>query len=123
MSSPIGVCLVHNLEQLFGTLSVLFSQAWNLNAAIFILHDVQKVFVVEQVQAATPVDLEVCDAHGVFFSQLKEFLHQLTLQAIHGEGFAGACLSVGKTSNDSVFGENGQEGPESTCVDVRGFLC
>ena len=80
-----------------------------MDVAVFVLHYVQKIFVVEQVQTFASVYLEVCDGHGVFFGQFEQFLHELFLKLVHREGFARARLPIGKAGHDALFGEDGQQ--------------
>ena len=122
MGGPVGVGLLHNREQISGAFGVPFGEAGDLNVAVFVLHYVEKVFVVEQIQALAAVDFEVSDGHGVFLGKFEKFLNELVLKLVHGEGFAGAGLAIGKTGDNALFGEDGQQGAERVYVDICGFL-
>jgi hypothetical protein len=67
MSSSIGVRLLHNGEEFLRRLCILLSQPWYLNAPIFIFQDVQYCFLVEEIKASTPVNLEIAYRHSVIF--------------------------------------------------------
>ena len=47
MGGPVGIGLLHNREQVSGAFGIPFSEAGDLNVPVFILHYVQKIFVIE----------------------------------------------------------------------------
>lgn len=58
----------------------------------------------------------------MFFGEFEEFLHELFLKLVHGEGFAGAGLAIGEAGDDALLGEDGQQGAEGVYIDICGFL-
>ena len=93
-----------------------------MDVAVFVLHYVEEIFVVEQIQALSTINFEIGDGHGVFLGKFEEFLDELVLELIHGKGFAGAGLAIGKAGDDALLGEDGQQGAERVDVDICGFL-
>jgi hypothetical protein len=47
VGGSIGVCLLHNSQQIFGGFCVFFSEAWNLYISIFVLEDVEHAFLIQ----------------------------------------------------------------------------
>ena len=87
MGRSVRVGLFHGLKQLLGTLYALFCQSWDLNNPRFILHDVEHVLIIEQIETASSVYFEIADYEGELFGNLEEFGYSLFLQSIHGVGF------------------------------------
>jgi len=58
----------------------------------------------------------------VAFQQTEQLNYQILLKLVHGKGFAGASLAVGKASNDPVVDEEGSQGFERALVDVLRIL-
>lgn len=76
MRGSIGVCLLHNSQQIFGGFCVFFSEAWNLYISIFVLEDVEHAFLVEQIKAPPSVNLEVADGDSeTFFRQFEQLIY------------------------------------------------
>jgi hypothetical protein len=87
MGCAICVGLLHDAQKVFCTFSGLLGQTWNLNIAILVLHNVEQGLLIEQVQASTSIDLEICNIDHHFLSYFKHLTHQLLLKPIHRESF------------------------------------
>ena len=123
MRGAVGVGLLHDLQQFLGVFCGLFDKSRNLDAAVFVLENVEYGLVVEQIQAAAAVDLEVADDDSeILLRDFIKFGDDLVLDAAHGEGLAGAGLPVGEAGHDALLGQQRKQGLYGVVVDVLAGL-
>jgi hypothetical protein len=104
VGSAVGVGLLHDSQQFLCIFCVLLSQSRDLDVAVFILQDVEDVLLVEKVETASTVDLEVAHCHSeVLLRQLVQLVYYQLLQSVHCVGLPRTSLAVGETGHDSLL--------------------
>jgi hypothetical protein len=86
---PGLVSRVHHFQQFFGIGCTLLDDALDLYVVALILHDVEQILIVEQIEAAASVYLK--EGHAdiiVALDHVKELFHQVLLDLVHRKGLA-----------------------------------
>jgi hypothetical protein len=74
-----------------------------LNAHIFILQNIEQVFVVEEIKTPSTIYFKKGNAYvKPLFGMFKNVINNLDLYIIHSEGFSRAGLAISKASYDTI---------------------
>lgn len=106
MSGSRFVGRIHNFQEFFGGGGNFLKDALNLNIIAFVLHDVQGIFFVEQVETSASVYFEETDHDFMSLDDLKEFGHEILLKLVHGVSFSGPGLPVSEAGDNSVVDQH-----------------
>ena len=123
VSRPGIIGDLHNLQQLAGTVCNLIGQPRNLDTVILILHDVQSLFVVQQVQTSSTVNFEKTHTYETAtIYNAEKLIHHRFLKPVHRKSLARASLPIGEASHDPFVGQKWNQWLQRVLVKILSVL-